>query len=186
MANFPPDRFESVHDDLYRSGAHRAAPGRARGWVTVGWAALATCVLVGVGVFGLSVVRGTVGLPFASSAVASATPTPSPTPTVIPKLDATLPITVLNGTTTVQLANNTGDYLVSQGWAGASATVGARSNTATPNIKKTVVYYTDQANQAAALALVQSLKVGTIELSNAFPDSKLTVVLGADFTLPKG
>lgn len=184
MANFPPDRFESVHDDLYRVGAHRA-PSRSRGWVTFWWAALATCVLVGAGVFGLSVVRGTVGLPFNSSAISTPTPTPTPTPTVTPKLDPSLAITVLNGTTTPQLANNTGDYLVSKGWAGASATVGARSNTATPNIKKTVVYYTDPANEAAAKALVQSLKVGTTELSSAFPDSKLTVVLGADFTLPK-
>ncbi|MDQ1597709.1 MAG: hypothetical protein QOI70_1133 [Microbacteriaceae bacterium] len=186
MANFPPDRFESVHDDLYRTGAHRLAPGRGRGWITFAWAALATIVLVGIGVFGLSVVRGNVGLPFASSANATPTPTPSPTPTVTPKLNATLPITILNGTTTPQLANNTGDYLVSKGWGGASAALGARSNTATPNITKTVVYYSDPANEAAAMALVQSLKVGTISLSNAFPDSKVTVVLGADFVLPKG
>jgi hypothetical protein len=185
MANFPPDRFESVHDDLYRTGAHRAAPGRAGGWITFAWAAVATVVLVGAGVFGLDVVKGTVSLPFASSAASTPAPSPTPTPTVTPMLDASLPITVLNGTTTPQLANNTGDYLVSKGWAGASSTLGTRSNTATPNIKTTTVYYTDRANQAAAMALVQTLKVGTIELSNAFPDSKMTVVLGADFTLPK-
>jgi hypothetical protein len=184
MANFPPDRFESVPNDLYRTGAHRSVPGKSRGWITFAWAALATVVLVGAGVFGLNVLRGSVSLPFASSVGASATPTPSPTPTVTPKIDPSIAITILNGTTTAQLANNTGDYLVSKGWAGASATVGARSNTATPNVKTTVVYYTDPANQAAAMALVQSLKIGTIQLSSAFPDSKITVVLGADFTLP--
>lgn len=110
MANKPTDRFDSVPDDLLRTGAHRAAPKRGRGWFAFAWAALATGVLVAAGLFGLAVIRGTINLPSAthnSSATATArpSPTPSPTPTIEAKIDPTLAITVLNGTKTKGLAS---------------------------------------------------------------------------------
>ncbi|MFF1875752.1 hypothetical protein, partial [Kitasatospora herbaricolor] len=53
---YPKDRFDTIPEDLHRVGAHRAPRARGRGWIGVGWAALATVVLVGLGVFGLSLV----------------------------------------------------------------------------------------------------------------------------------
>jgi hypothetical protein len=193
MATKPTDRFDRVPDDLLRTGAHRAAPKPGRGWIAFAWAALATGVLVAAGLFGLAVIRGTVELPFLSpstsasksgTATPSATPTPTPTPT--PAVDPKLAITVLNGTKTKGLAAAAGDNLVKQGWAGASEAVGSRTNAATSDVKTTVVYYSDKANENAARAMVLSLKVGTIQLSAAYPGSPITVVLGADYKLPVG
>jgi hypothetical protein len=187
MATKPTDRFDSVPDDLLRTGAHRAAARKGRGWIAFAWAALATGVLVAAGLFGLAVLRGTVELPFLAPST-SATPTSTPTPTgpatVAPKINPALPISILNGTPTKGLAAAAGDNLVTQGWAGASATVGSRTNAATTDVTKTVVFYSDPANEGAAQALVLSLKTGEIRLSTAYPASPLTIVLGSDYVLP--
>jgi hypothetical protein len=187
MATFPKDRFDSVPDDLLRTGAHRGPKRPGSGWIAFAWAALATGILVVLGLLGLAVINGKLDLPFSTI---SESPSPSvtvtPTPTVSPKIDPSLEITILNGTNTTGLAGSTGDYLVTKGWAGASADAGTRTNASTKDIKTTVVYYNLAANEAAAKAMVESLGVGTIELSTAYADSPITVVLGADFTLPAG
>jgi hypothetical protein len=187
MATFPKDRFDSVPDDLLRTGAHRGPAPKGRGWIGFAWAALATGILVLGGLFVLSVINGksAIDLPFlAASESPTPTPTPTGTPTAAPKLDPAVPITVLNGTTTAGLANRVGDSLVKEGWAGAAADVGSRANTAKPDVVKTTVYYTDPANEGAARALVASLKVGTIVLSKVYTESPITVVLGSDYKTP--
>ena len=154
---------------------------KGRGWIGFAWAAFATLVLVVAGLYGLSVMTGRIHLPFqAQSAAPSVTPTPTPTPTAAPKLDATVPITVLNGTATPGLATQVGDYLVTQGWTGASLDLGTRANASSDKVEKTFVYYKDPADEAAARALVQTLKVGEIRLTTDFND-RITVVLGADY-----
>jgi hypothetical protein len=177
-----------VPDDLLRTGAHRSAPKRGRGWIAFAWAALATGVLVAAGLFGLAVIRGTIDLPFAAPSAIVATPksTPTPTPTIEAKINPALPITVLNGTITKGLATAAGNNLVKQGWAGASEQIGSRTNASSTNIAKTVVYYGKAANEDAARAMVRSLKIGEIRLSTAYPESKITVVLGSDYVLPAG
>ena len=191
MATKSTDRFDSVPDDLLRTGAHRSAPKKGRGWIAFAWAALATGVLVAAGVFGLAVIRGTIELPFATasaraSTTASATTTPSPTPTIETKINPALAITILNGTKTKGLAAAAGDNLVKQGWRGAASNIGSRTNAGTSDITKTVVYYADAANESAARAMVLSLKIGEIRLSPAFPGSPITVVIGSDYVLPAG
>ncbi len=181
MANFPKDRFDSVPEELLRVGAHRAPARKGRGWVAFAWAAFATLVLVAVGLYGLSVLKGSIQLPFAqTSQTPTASATPKPTPTASPKLDATVPITILNGTKTAGLATSVGNYLVAQGWTGASTDLGTRANASSDTVDKTTVYYTTATDEAAARALVQSLKVGDIRLSKNFND-RLTVVLGSDY-----
>jgi len=185
MATYQKDRFDSVPDDLLRTGAHRGPAKKGRGWIAFAWAALATGILVAGGLFGLAVVNGKIAdIPFFAPA-ATASATPSATPTVEPKLDPAIAITILNGTNTTGLADKVGDELVKQGWAGAAEPTGTRANASTHDIKQTVVYYGDPANEAAAKALVLSLKVGTIQLSDAYPQSPLVVVLGSDFPTPQ-
>ena len=195
MATKPTDRFDSLPDDLLRTGAHRAAPKRGGGWIAFAWAALATGVLVAVGLFGLAVIRGTIELPFAAPSMTggpaltpTSTPSPAstPSPTIHAKIDPALAITVLNGTTTKGLATATGNDLVKQGWTGASAKIGSRTNAPTSNVTKTVVYYGAAANEAAARAMVLSLKIGEIRLSQAYPGSPITVLLGSDYLPPAG
>ena len=192
MATTSTDRFDSVPDDLLRTGAHRAAPKRGRGWIAFAWAALATGVLVVAGLFGLAVIRGTINLPFTSpsaGATVKPTSTPPPTSTATPtptaaKINPALAITILNGTKTKGLAALAGDSLLKQGWSGASSGIGTRGNASSSDITKTVVYYGDAANVSAARAMVLSLKVGEIRLSPAFPQSPITVVLGSDYVPP--
>ncbi|MGH1549227.1 hypothetical protein ACRAWB_08665 [Leifsonia poae] len=64
---FPRDRFDEIPEDLTRVGAHRAPRPKGRGWIAVGWAVLATLVLVGAGIFGLSLVNGSISFHGATS-----------------------------------------------------------------------------------------------------------------------
>lgn len=187
MPTYPKDRFDSVPDDLVRTGAHRGPTKRGRGWVAFAWAALATGIIVLVGLVGLAAATGKLSeLPFflTTPTPTVVVPTITPTPTVAPKLNPTISITVLNATTTAGLANKVGDNLVKQGWGGAALGVGSRANATTTDVKATIVYYSDPANEGAARALVQSLKVGSILLSPVYSASPLTVVVGSDYKLP--
>lgn len=193
MATKSTDRFDSVPDDLLRTGAHRAAPKRGRSWIAFAWAALATGVLVAAGLFGLAVIRGTIELPFATpsaTATQKSTGTPKPSPTPIPtvkaRINPALSIAIVNGTKTKGLATAAGNDLVKQGWAGASEKIGSRTNAASSDITKTLIYYGDAANEGAARAMVLSLKIGEIRLSAAYPGSPITVVLGSDYVRPAG
>lgn len=189
----PTDRFDDLPDGLDRVGAHRAPERRGRGWIAFAWAALATGLLVGAGVVGLSLFTDSIRnieLPFSSNAGEATSPEGAPSeeasPSVTPAIDPAIPITVLNGTATEGLANNVGDLLESQGWDGAALGVGSRSSAATTDVATTVVFYLDPANEGAALALLDTLGAGEIRLSQDYPSSPVTVLLGADYELPAG
>ena len=178
---FPRDRFDEIPDDLTRVGAHRAPRPRGRGWMAVGWAALATIILVGAGIFGLSLVNGNIsfhGPSSSQSGTASTTPTASPTPTIVPTVNPALSVNVLNGTTTEGLAQKVSDTLTAAGWK-----IGALANADRTDLASTIVYYGDPANQAAALGVAQSLPGATIQQSTAFSDTgaDITVVIGANY-----
>jgi len=182
--SFPRERFDDLPDHVDRVGVHRRPRRSGRGWVAFAWAALATGVIVGAGVIALGVITRTGGvdlpLPTASS------PASSSAAAVEPRLDPDIVITVLNGTTTAGLAATTGDLLAEEGWAGAAIGVGTRANTAEPGVTETVAYYSDAADEAAAAALIESLGVGTAVLSDLYPESPLTVVLGEDYAALQG
>ncbi len=176
---YPKDRFDTIPDDLHRVGAHRAPRARGRGWIGFGWAALATVVLVGLGVFGLSLVdNGNSFTGATGSTTTSATPSASPTPTITPTVDPKLNVNVLNGTATSGLANTVGDKLAAAGW-----TVGARANASQTDLTQTMVYYSDPKNQAAALGVVQSLPGAKVAETQDYAETgaDLTVVVGSDY-----
>ncbi|MEY2847984.1 MAG: hypothetical protein RI885_649 [Actinomycetota bacterium] len=187
--HFPRDRFDSLPAELDRVGAHRAPARSGSGWIGFAWSALATGLLVAAGVIGLSVFTDSLSfdLPFtAPDAAASDTPADTAAPTAEPALDPAIPITVLNGTPTTGLAGTVGDLLVTEGWGGAAIGVGSRSSAATQDVATTAVFYSDPVNEAAARALVQSLGVGEVRLGDDYPNSPMTVVLGADYVPPAG
>lgn len=198
---FPADRFDDIPDDLVRVGAHRAPAPKGRGFVAFAWAALATGLIVGASVIGLSLFSDSINidLPF-SAPQADPLGSPSEEPVVEvaePVLDPDLAITVLNGTTTTGLANTAADALLAAGWCGAAGTsspeegpcagtgvTGSRANAGADDVEATVVFYPDAANEGAARALVQSLGVGEIRMSSDYPQSPLTVLLGSDYVPP--
>ncbi|MEY9952800.1 LytR C-terminal domain-containing protein [Leifsonia sp. EB34] len=179
---YPRDRFDDIPDGLQRVGAHRAPRPKGRGWIAVGWAALAVVVLVAAGIFGLSLVSGSISFhgSAASPSHSSGTPTPTatPTPTIVPTVDPSLTVNVLNGTTTSGLGSKVADTLKTAGWK-----VGAVANADKQNLTQTIVYYSDAKNQAAALGVAQSLPGATTALTQDFAASgaDLTVVVGSDY-----
>jgi hypothetical protein len=185
MAAYPKDRFDQLPEDLKRIGAHRGPKKKGGGWIGFAWALLATGVLIFGGLWGLSKFVGMdVGLPIFQGPP-TPTPTPSVTPTADPVLDPTtidparkIQVTVLNGTATVGLENTVGDALAAVGW-----TVAARTNAGEKDVEKTVVYYSDAANEDVARGLVVSLGKGEIRLvgPEVFPGMPLTVVIGVDY-----
>ena len=183
MATYPKDRFDEVPDELLRVGAHRAPAKKGRGWIAFGWAALATIVLVLAGLVALAALNDDfeLGLP---GFEASEPPLPEPevvAPTAEPTIAPEIPITILNGTATVGLANTVGDSLVEQGWAGADLGTGSRANAAQNDVEETIVYYNAPELEGAARGIVQSLGMGDVRLSDDFPGSPLTIVIGLDY-----
>src|SRR5690554_1330655 len=182
MAKYPKDRFDELPDELLRVGAHRAPASRGRGWIGFGWAALATVMLVVAGIFALSLLNDDFRLPFfQAEEEPTVAPSPSAEPEAEPTLDAEVPITVLNGTPMSGLATTVGDQLVKSGWKGAALGVGSRANAADRDIDDTVIYYNDPSFEGAARGLVLELGVGEVRLSDDYPTSAITVVLGADY-----
>jgi hypothetical protein len=170
MASMPRDRFDEIPADLARVGAHRAPRGRGRGWITFGWAALATGVLVASGVFALTTIESRV-----SDTGPTATVTAAVKPTIDPKMDVVL----LNATSANGLAASASTALKKQGW-----TIGSTANASSHAVKTTTVYYTKATQAAAAAGLAQSLGISHTMLSSQFSvpgQERLTVVLGADY-----
>ncbi len=180
MPTYPPDRFDRPPTDLQRVGAHRAPRPGGRAWVSFAWAALATAVLIGVGVLAMFAINNRVIFnPFDAP---SPTGTPAATPSAQPTVDPAVTVIVLNGTTVEGLASQVGDLLAGQGW-----TIGARSNATEQNVETSTIFYSDPAQEGAALGLSQALNGMPIQQSDAFAvpeQSRITVVLGADYTPP--
>ena len=183
MATLPRDKFDEQPDDLLRVGAHRAPRKKGRGWVAFAWAALATVVLVGAGLYGLSRFTDGLSFDFGGQPQGTAAATPTPTATAAPVADPTtidparlITVTVLNGTESTGLQNTVGDTLAAAAWP-----VGARTQASQKDVAETFVYYSDPANEDVARGLVAALGIGDIRLSDAFTGAPVTVVLGADY-----
>jgi hypothetical protein len=172
----PRDRFDDVPVDLARVGAHRAPARRGRGVVTFGWAALATGILVGAGVLGLSAVERGVATTGDTTTTTTSSSSAAPAATV----DPTATVVVLNATKTSGLAASAATAAKADGWK-----ISSTANADTQNVKVSTVYYGDKASQGAALGLAKSLGIGRTQQSDRFDvqgRTRLTVVLGSDFT----
>ncbi|QPZ37366.1 LytR C-terminal domain-containing protein [Paramicrobacterium chengjingii] len=182
-SSHPQDRFDDVPHSS-RVGAHRA-PGR-RSWVGFLWAAIATIVLIALGIFGLSIATDRLNLDqvIPGSSEPSETPTPTQTtqkPTVEPTIDPEALIQVLNGTTTVGLASDVKAALGEGGWTASNVTA---SNASDDSLEKTVIYYDDDSLEAAARGVAQTLGVEAVEYSTEFSVGdvpQIVVVLGSDY-----
>lgn len=186
MPSHAPDRFDEVPGDLSRVGAHRAPRPRHHRLRVFAWCALATGLLVGLGVVGLFVIDDRVSftdiIPSDSS---SAEATPAEVPTAAPTTVPGMVVTVLNGTKTSGLSARASTVLDKAGWK-----VGSRANASTSDITTTTVYYYDDADEGAARGLAAALGVGDVQQSDQFRPAegtsaatapRLTAVLGSDY-----
>jgi len=191
MVTPPRDRFDDVPDRVARVGAHRSPRKPGHGWITLGWAALATGVLIVAGTFGLAAISPEFEVPFAIEE----TPEPTtPTPVIVETADpvtdpatldaeylAGLSIAVLNGTPTPLLSNTAGDQIAAAGWPDPS-----RASASDAEEEATIVYYASPDDEGAARGIGQLIGVDDVQHSDAFPIASITIVLGADYTPPTG
>jgi hypothetical protein len=197
MTRHPRDRFDDVPDGP-RVGAHRGAARGGRGWVVFAWAALATGVLVGLGVLALTLLNGSFQFDEGDSAAAptrsaSSAPSSSATPggdssddagsaspaapaAAAPSDQGATTLVVLNGTSTSGLAANASTKLRTAGW-----TVTSTGDAGTTGAGQTIVYYQQESQASLAEGIAQSLGVSAVQRSSAFPNADVSVVLGADF-----
>lgn len=175
MPQHAQDSFDAVPAQTARQGTHRAPVAPRSGWFTFGWAALATGVLVGLGLLGLFAINNGIQFTDVIRPPGAAQPEPTPEPSIEPITDPSLSVTVLNGTDVTGLATRVGEAMREEGWS-----VGTFSNASDNTVEVTTVYFGNPAHEAAALGLAQALGGVPIELSADFPGADLTVVLGAD------
>ena len=171
---FPRDRFDSIPHGIERVGAHRAPARRGARWIAFGWAALATVVLVAVGIFGVTMLNERLNF----IAPPAPTETPEPVVTAEPTIAPDIPVAVLNGTDTTGLAAKAGETLTAGG-----VPVGTTSNADANDITQTVVYYASADLEGAARGVAQLLPQAEVRLSEEFgaEGMQLVVVLGSDY-----
>ncbi|QKJ18829.1 LytR C-terminal domain-containing protein [Microbacterium hominis] len=179
--SYPKDRFDDLPSDTGRVGAHRAENPHIHRWVVLMWAVGATIVLIALGVFATLLASGRVTLFPTSAPVVEA----SPTATVVPVLDTTYEVLVLNATPQSGLATQTKDAVVNAGWPADDVLA---SEAGTDDFPETTVYYATEADQAAAAGLAEAIGGARIEQSSVYqpaddPEARqLTVVVGLDRT----
>lgn len=179
MPAFPSDRYDVQPSSIGRVGAHRGPQPKNRGLFAFGWAALATGILVGLGVVWMLVINDRVSFDNPFTGTGTAAETPAPTPTVEPTIDPAVSVVILNGTTTDGLAGQVGTLLAGQGW-----TIGSTGTNATSDVAITTVYYSDPAQEGAAKGLSVALNGAPIELSQAFfveGLNRIGILVGADY-----
>lgn len=171
---FLPDRFDEPVSNRTRVGAHRAAPAKFRRLKYVGWSLLAVVALSAVGIG--SVVAIDNGIFNAADDVTKVL-----APTVTPTIDASVPITVLNGTPTGTLDESAATELTKAGF-----TVGSSTNADKQDVATSTVYYSSAQYQAVAQAAANALGIKSVKQSSSFDSigSNVTVVLGTDFVPP--
>jgi hypothetical protein len=179
QTTFPKDRFDDL-PETGRVGAHRAENPRMRGWVVLLWAALATIVLIAVGIFGTLIASGRIDL--------FPTPAPALTPqaTVAPVIDQTYAVVILNATPQDGLATQMKDVVVAAGWPIDSVLA---SEAGSDDFPETTVYYVAPEDEAAALGLAGVIGGAKVAQSDVYLPAdpeipQLTVVIGADRTTP--
>ncbi|MDU0346523.1 LytR C-terminal domain-containing protein [Microbacterium sp. KSW2-29] len=185
-STFPRDRFDDLPDSTGRVGAHRAERPRLRGWIVFLWAAIATLVLIIVGIFGSLVASGRIS--FGADDVPA--PTVSAEPTTPAVVDTSYSVVVLNGTGQDGLAASVRDQIVAAGWSGDTVETGDSDTT---DFAQTTVYYLRDADAAAAQGLAQTIGGAEVAQSDFLqptddpntPDDesavkRLVVVIGLD------
>lgn len=185
-SEFPRDRFDDLPEDVGRVGAHRAEQPHMRGGVVFFWAALATVILIAVGIFAMFVVSGRIVL------FPEPTPEPTPTVTVDPVVDTSYSVLILNATPETGLATQLKDQLIAAGWAPDTVLAGQAG---TDDFPETTVYYATDTDYAAALGLANVIGGAAVAQSAIYQPTddpatetdegatkQLAIVIGLDRT----
>lgn len=158
-----------------------------RAGVVLLWSAIATVVLVSVGVFGTLIATGRVTL------FPTAAPTVSVAPTAEPVLDTSYSVTILNATPQRGLAAAMRDTVIAAGWSGDAVIDG---DAGSEDFATTTVYYANPADEGAARGLAEAIGGADVQLNDVYqpiddPETtdvdesatkQLVIVIGLDRT----
>ena len=146
-----------------------------------GWASLATVVLVAVGIGGVVIFNDR--LNFGDTGAAAPTEGATPAPTAAPTVAPDIPVTVLNGTTTVGLAARAGETLTAAG-----IPVGTTANASASDLTETVVYYATPDLEGASRGVAAAISEADVRLSDQFAaiGTPLVLVVGSDYAAATG
>ncbi|MEJ1155117.1 LytR C-terminal domain-containing protein [Microbacterium marmarense] len=172
----PKDRFDDLPESG-RIGAHRAENPHMRGWVVLLWAALATIVLITVGIFATLIASGRIELGAPEPAA-----TVEPTPDVEAVVDTSFDVVILNATPESGLATQLKDVVVAAGWADEMVTA---SEAGSEDFAETTVYYLNDEDEAAALGLANVIGGAEVAQTDVYQpatadEQQLTIVIGVD------
>jgi len=196
MKKYPKDKFDDLHAPIDRVGAHRGQRPKSLGWVTFGWAALATVLLIGLGLTSLTLLeqnvafRGVLTAPTVTETVTQPpettywSPAVTETPTDVVDLEEGEVVPVWDGITPVEVRNATGV-------AGTGEAVVAQlqqwSFNALPAVEAesaaeiTTVYYPTEDLEPSALGLAENFPGAVAVLDAGYPAGQLTLVVGTDY-----
>ncbi|WP_042544131.1 LytR C-terminal domain-containing protein [Leucobacter komagatae] len=176
-SEYPEDRFDGLPSDG-PVGSHRvtAQPRVTRHFVIGGL--IGAALLTTVGIVGVTIAGSSGKLPLLPTSGTSAESTK-----VKPVLDPEAKVAVLDGTTTDgDAATGVAAAITSEDW-GVIVLAGPA---ATADVEISAVFYSDQAHEAAALALAERLGgVSTYQRDEyANGEAQLTVLIGDDYAGP--
>ncbi len=176
---FPRDRFDSIPHGIERVGAHRAPARRGARWVAFGWAALATVVLVAVGIGAVIVFNDR--LNFGDAGVA--TPTPTPVAPAAPPRAPAHPVSRQNGPPTTGRAAPAAATRTAAG-----IPVGTTANASEQDLAETVVYYATPDLEGAARGVAAAIAEADVRLDAKFAEvgTPLVLVVGSDYAAATG
>ena len=172
----PLDRFDKLPKSR-RVGVHRVVGRPRRFWIYLVSALLGIALLTAAGVIVLQVT----GTNFSSLTEELPKPTKAP-PAVTPELDPTAQIVVFNGTPMPNFEAVVDSVITQNGWG----QILFSSPAASSDVQISAVFYSDPADESAALALAKELGgVSTFQTSDYDEyGARLVVLLGVDYAGP--
>ncbi|MFT4051235.1 MAG: LytR C-terminal domain-containing protein [Microbacterium sp.] len=159
----PKDRFDELPEDGRRLGAHRAENPGVRAGAVLLWAAVATVVLVVVGVAGTMFATGRITL--FPTAAATAESTVTAVPTAEPVLDTSYTVLILNATPQDGLAGEMREVVVAAGWSEDAVIDG---DAGSEDFETTTVYYATADDEGAARGLAQAIGGAEVQLNDVY------------------
>lgn len=179
------DRFDDLPDDGRRVGAHRAEHPRIRTGRLVLWSAVATVVIVVVGIIGVLWATGRLSLTPAPGASSGAI---APVEAVV---DTSYSVLVLNATGQAGIANAVAEEVVAADWTEDAVSAGEAG---TDDFALTTVYYASPDDEGAARGLAETIGGAEVALNDVYqplddPDTtdtdeadvkQLVIVVGLD------
>lgn len=172
----PRDRFDDA-EPTGRVGAHRIVGNPNRAWVYVLAGAISILLLTGAGIAAVMFADVNLTKLFEQTDAEVAEAEKA----VQPQLDPTATVVVLNGTPATDFALVVDEEITANGWG----SVIFAGEAATTDIQKTTVFYSTEADEAAALGLAEQFGA-TTQLNSKYAqyDARLVLVIGANYQGP--